>query len=73
MSTMRGKRSAANIEQNTLVKTKQIIPVCITFALFPGSHLLFKVSKTDLVEGTYPEGSAWRPVEKVIMIYSFEI
>merc|ERR1711902_301847 len=24
------------------------------------------VSKTDLVEGTYPEGSAWRPVEKVV-------
>ena len=47
--------------------------MCITFALFLRSHLLFKVLKTDLVEGTYPEGSAWRPVEKVIMIYSFEI
>ena len=47
--------------------------MCITFALFLRFHLLFKVSKTDLVEGTYPEGSAWRPVEKVIMIYTFEI
>merc|ERR1719278_791509 len=24
------------------------------------------VAKTDLVEGTYPEGSAWRPVVKVL-------
>ena len=73
MSTMPGKRSAANKEQNKLVKTYQIVAVSITFALFPGSYLLFKVSKTDLVEGTYPEGSAWRPVEKVNMIDSFEI
>ena len=73
MSTMPGKRSAANKEQNIVVKTLQIVPVCVRFALFPRSHLLFKVSKTDLVEGTYPEGSAWRPVEKVNIIGSFEI
>ena len=29
-----------------------------------------QVAKTDLVEGTYPEGSAWRPVVKVLKIPS---